>query len=408
MKLLLGAVLTSAALMTVAVQPAAAQTVSLGEFHSWSSVQLAEGSFNGTMLTVQGGRMNVRLLPGVTTGTWTSPVQMLRGQLAPSGAINPSWQASTPYGTHLEVGLKVHENGHWSSWYQMGKWAFTSTPTFTRTSVDNQSDSFGTIYTDTFVAGSTAVDAYQLRVQLVGDGRQSPSVYQLAAQTADSQTWTTVSKTTMNTTVDLSVPMFSQYLHGKQDGTEPEYPAYGGGGEAWCSPTSVAMVLKYYQTGPTAQDIQALPADQWFDAHGRIDGEVDYAAIHTYDQAYEGTGNWPFNTAYAAAFGLNTSVRAFSSLQDVESLIKHGVPVVVSIAWNNEDSNPDNDLPGASITKTGGHLMVVRGFTATGEVIANDPATPSGDANVRHMYPRAAFERQWINNSNGTVYVIQH
>jgi len=263
------------------------------------------------------------------------------------------------------------------------------------------------VYTDTFVAGAVAVDAYQLHAQLVGDGHRSPSVYQIAAQTADSQTWASVSHTTMTSDIDLPVPMFSQYVHGKQDGSEAEYPAFGGGGEAWCSPTAVAMVLKYFHTGPTAQDIHALPLDQWFDAHGRVDGEVDVAAIHTYDEAYGGTGNWPFNTAYAASFGLDTSVRVFSSLSDVETFIKHGVPVVISLAWNNEDSDPNNDLPGASIPKSGGHLLVVRGFTATGDVIANDPAAPMGDAYVRHIYPRVDFERQWVNSSNGTVYVIQ-
>ncbi len=407
MKLLIRTVLASIALMMMAGQPAGAETVSLGEFHAWNSVQLTQGSFQGTMPNLQNYRLAVQLIPGFQTGAWTSPVVMLHKEVAPGGAINPSWQAGTPEGTHLEMGLRVHENGHWSNWYQMGKWALINTSSFTRTSVNGQSDSFGEVYTDTFVAGAVAVDAYQLHVQLNGDGRYSPSVYQLAAQTADSQTWTSVSHTTMTGDVDLPVPMFSQYVHGKQDGSEAEYPAFGGGGEAWCSPSSVAMVLKYFHAGPTAQDIQSLPMDQWFDAHGRINGEVDVAAIHTYDETYGGTGNWPFNTAYAASFGLDTSVQVFSSLRDVETFIKHGLPVVASLAWDNEDSNPDNDLPGASIPKSGGHLLVVRGFTSTGDVIANDPAAPMGDTYVRHVYPRAAFERQWVNNSNGTVYVIQ-
>jgi hypothetical protein len=39
-------------------------------------------------------------------------------------------------------------------------------------------------------------------------------------------------------------------------------------------------------------------------------------------------------------------------------------------------------------------------------VIANDPASPS-DARVRHVYRRDQFERDWLNASNGIVYVIK-
>ncbi|HEX4714713.1 MAG TPA: hypothetical protein VH164_07285, partial [Ktedonobacteraceae bacterium] len=62
-------------------------------------------------------------------------------------------------------------------------------------------------------------------------------------------------------------------------------------------------------------------------------------------------------------------------------------------------------LPGATYS-TDGHLMVVRGFTSTGDVIANDPAEGDSDATVQVVYPRAIFQQLWLNASNGTVYVI--
>jgi hypothetical protein len=49
--------------------------------------------------------------------------------------------------------------------------------------------------------------------------------------------------------------------------------------------------------------------------------------------------------------------------------------------------------------------MVVSGFTAEGNVIANDPASPD-DPSVRHVYDRAQFEDAWMNASGGIVYVI--
>jgi len=137
-----------------------------------------------------------------------------------------------------------------------------------------------------------------------------------------------------------------------------------------------------------------------------VDGVVDWAAIHTWDYVYDGAGNWPFNTAYASEYGLDGSVRQYSTLQAVESWVRGGVPIVVSIRWDNTDADPLNDLDGSSITRTDGHIMLVIGFTAAGDVIANDPASPS-DAAVRHVYRRDQFERNWLRASDGTTYVIQ-
>jgi hypothetical protein len=47
---------------------------------------------------------------------------------------------------------------------------------------------------------------------------------------------------------------------------------------------------------------------------------------------------------------------------------------------------------------------VIRGFTASGDVITNDPAVRA-NAQARKVYPREAFERVWL-SSYGTVYVI--
>lgn len=51
--------------------------------------------------------------------------------------------------------------------------------------------------------------------------------------------------------------------------------------------------------------------------------------------------------------------------------------------------------------------MVVIGFTADGDVIANDPAAPD-DATVRRVYPRAAFENVWLrkSGSGGIVHIV--
>jgi hypothetical protein len=57
---------------------------------------------------------------------------------------------------------------------------------------------------------------------------------------------------------------------------------------------------------------------------------------------------------------------------------------------------------------TNGHLLVIRGFTSTGDVVVNDPASHliADDAQVRVVYDREQFENVWVPHSGGIVYVI--
>ena len=136
-------------------------------------------------------------------------------------------------------------------------------------------------------------------------------------------------------------------------------------------------------------------ARRWVDAFD--DPEVDYTARYVYDYHYQGAGNWPFNTAYAAERGLVSDVTQLHNLREAEPFIRAGIPLVASVAWNS------NKLDGG-IKSTNGHLMVIGGFTGNGNVIAYDPASPT-NADVRHVYDREQFERAWIPASGGIVYV---
>jgi len=186
-------------------------------------------------------------------------------------------------------------------------------------------------------------------------------------------------------------PQLSQMVH------EGHFPAYGGGGEAWCSPTSTAMVLAYYEALPPAEETAWVGA-----AH--TDRVVDHVARMTFDHGYDGTGNWPFNTAYAATRTDKAFVTRFASLRGVERLVQAGIPVVTSLTFG------PGQLTGAPISSTNGHLLVVVGFTTEGDVVVNDPAA-SSNAGVRRTYDRGQFENAWLKRgpaggSGGTAYVI--
>jgi hypothetical protein len=157
---------------------------------------------------------------------------------------------------------------------------------------------------------------------------------------------------------------------------------YPDGGEVWCSPTSTSMVLGFYgfMSGPCEPRVRAA-----------VDG--------VYDWLYDGHGNWPFNTAYAAFQGYEGYVARFTSLAQAEPWIEAEVPVVVSFAWKK------GELTGAPIPSSSGHLAVLVGFDQAGNPIINDPAAAS-DADVQRTYLRTEWEALWLKASGGTVYLI--
>jgi hypothetical protein len=127
---------------------------------------------------------------------------------------------------------------------------------------------------------------------------------------------------------------------------------------------------------------------------------VPTVADGTYDYTYRGNGNWPFNTAYASAFGLKASVNRFSSLGQVEHWISRGVPVIVNLSWGS------GQLDGAPIPTSNGHLLVIRGFHSDGErIIVNDPAADS-NSGVKRLYNRQQFADAWFRDSGGIAYLV--
>jgi hypothetical protein len=341
----------------------------------FDNVALAQGPGNGIVLS------------GGTTGTWTSSWQPTRFAFS---QLIPSWTADTPTGSWIEVEIQVRTaSGRETRWWRMGVWAYGD-ETMRRTSINGQSDADGVVETDTFKTRAEKMTAYRARVTLSRSTATgaSPVLRRIYAVVSDTRSYTPryPSPRYSDRATELSVPRYSQEIHAG------EFPQYDGGGEAWCSPTSTEMVVEYWNKRPTSDEMA------WVGAHA--DPQVDYAARFTFDAAYGGTGNWPFNTAYASRFGLDARVLQVGSLNDAERYIAAGVPLVASI------SHAPGALPGfLNNAGTNGHLLVIIGFTATGDVIANDPAAAS-DATVRRVYGREAFERAWIGGSGGVVYVI--
>jgi hypothetical protein len=351
-----------------------------------STDAFASGALGGVSLDA--GRLV--LAPGELTGTWDSPA------ISPGFTFTrlvASWNADTPGDSRLRIEVQATTNaGETSDWYVLGIWAADQHAT-TRTSINGQADALGKVDTDTLYARAAPFASYTVRIRLErsSSAEASPSVRTLGAEVADftySESLPTSSPlSTGGDGIELQVPGLSQEVHARQ------YPQWGGGGEAWCSPTATEMVVEFWGRSPSAEDLA------WVDP-SYTDPSVDFAARSTYDAAYRGTGNWPFNTAYAARFSLTAFVTQLRSLTEAERFVRAGIPLVVSIA-----SRP-GELDGFLFSGgTNGHLVVIVGFDASGRPIVNDPAAWS-NASVRRVYDRAQFERVWLRGSAGTTYVI--
>ncbi|MFD3698618.1 peptidase C39 family protein [Streptomyces sp. NPDC058646] len=311
---------------------------------------------------------------------WTSPVH--RSTVPATEAI-ASWNARTPAGTWIQTELRgTYTDGTTTPWYVMGRWASADTD-IRRTSVDGQTDGRSTFWTDTL-----AVDAptsglrltdWQLRLTLYRrpGATDGPTVRLAGAMASDvPDRFTVPASTPSGQAHELAVPRYSQEVHAGR------YPQYDNGGEAWCSPTSSQMVVEYWGCRAAASDLAWVDPDY-------SDPQVCHAARSTYDAAYQGCGNWPFNAAYAATYSrLAAVVTRLTSLTDLEVLVRAGIPAITTQSFRTEE------LTGAGYG-TAGHLMTVIGFTAAGDVVANDPNSPDNAA-VRRVYKRREFENIWL------------
>lgn len=286
--------------------------------------------------------------PIETTDVWTN--------------INPSWNAQLEDSTVFKIEVRARNgNGPWTAWYKLGDWS-PGPRNPNRTSINDQKDERGDVSTDTLQLSSPA-NTYQVRVAL-------PSLQDL--------------KRVVVCTSDPSQPILETPSDPSVWGTILPVPKrfqndYPNGGVI-CSATSTSMILKYWAALKDRPDINVHVPD---------------AANGIYDQAWKGTGNWPFNMAYAGSFpNMVAYVARFSSVADLEPWIKAGIPVATSVSYNL--------LRGRERGSDDGHLVVLVGFDKAGNPIFNDPAVKP---ELQTTYSRQNFEKGW-SDSGRTVYLV--
>jgi len=279
-----------------------------------------------------------------------------------------SWNAAAPAGTFLKIEARALSTNRETKFFTLGSWS-PDNKKFPRASVRGQKNPGGDVSTDTLVLTQPA-SATQIRVTVGGTNQQSPALKFLGLSFCNTKA-VPATQPPNRAAWGKTIPTPERSQHG--------YPQEKG----WCSPTSLSMVLARW--GETLH-------------RPELNLDVPEVAAAVFDQAYNGTGNWPFNTAFAGSFdGMRSYISRFGDISELEDWIAAGIPVIISAPW--ELLEPGR--PQAS----NGHLVVCIGFTENGDVVINDPATNLKRESVRRIYKRENVIRAWAESHN-TVYLV--
>lgn len=299
------------------------------------------------------------------TGTWTSDETA-----AAFGFTNliASFNVQTPGRTGVVLELRVEQDGTWSPWVYMQSWGSALLPLDHPLKWED-----GAVDVDEMFLNKPA-QKFQARVTLNSldfDPKITPIVRRISVCytgiVANPQLRQKIAPTTAptNWARDLPVPFRGQ-------GATDNPKAIRG---MICSPTSVSMVLGYYGFDrPTADNAAAI-----------------------YDTHHDLFGNWGRAISRAGEFGLDAWLARFRDWDHVKLEISQGHPVIASIRFS------AGEVKGLLYKSTAGHLIVIRGFKPSGDVIVNDPA--SRDKGNGVVYPASELARAWFDNG-GVGYVI--
>ncbi len=143
-----------------------------------------------------------------------------------------------------------------------------------------------------------------------------------------------------------------------------------------CSPSVVTMMLQYF-----GKDLS-----------------IAAVAQQAYDQTNDIYGNWSRAAWVLSSNGVPAHVQHLTSTAEIDASLAAGHPIAVSIRYGK------GELPGAMVSGTDGHLVLIIGQTPAGDFIMNDAASWEHGAGA--VYPRQPFLKAMANASN-IAYVIE-
>jgi hypothetical protein len=275
-----------------------------------------------------------------------------------------SWNFRATPTNGLKIEAKAIFPDRDSDWFTMAQWALEPSEQSPRQSIKRQKTGDGRVDTDTLKISSYA-QAVQIRVTLNPNVEPSALKF-LGLSFADS--------TAEPPPLPPNKSVWGKILNVKER-SQANYPE---GISSWCSPTAVSMLMSFWSTNLNRAD---------------LDYDVPDVARGVNDPNWPGTGNWPFNTAFAGSHeGIRAYVTRFSDVSELEDWIESGVPLAISVSYGYLKGRPE---------PANGHLVVCIGFDESGNIVVNDP----GRRLVRQIYLRENLVKGWAESEN-TVYLL--
>ena len=275
-----------------------------------------------------------------------------------------SWNFRSAPTNGLKIEARAVFGERESGWYNLASWALEPSGGWTRQSEKGQSDADGRVDTDTLKLKEHA-KAVRLRIQL-SPGSKAKDLRFLGLAFCDSEAERSI--------LPANKAVWGKILQVKER-TQADYPE---GISEWCSPTSMSMLMSFWAAKLNRTDLEY---------------DVPEVARGVHDPSWPGTGNWPFNTAFAGAHdGMRAYVARFSDVSELEDWVEAGIPVAISVSYGYLKGQPE---------RANGHLVVCIGFDENGNIVVNDP----GRRMVRQVYLRENLIKGWAESEN-TVYIV--
>lgn len=335
------------------------------------NADFTEGEFQGTALA-PGDKDGVALQKRNAkeyepTGMYYSGV--IQAEF-PFNELLPSWNFDLPEDTGVVVDIRVGRGKRkWSEWFQLGRdgvrFPEESTPVLT--------SKWGEVDVD-YLLLSEACTMFQYRVSYhTKNPAFSPCLKLFAISYSNSLgekgLWKRWHRDHPGLSSKASVPIALDVPYRSQLAASRRLRG------SICCPTSVAMVLGFYGNDLPTTDVARL----------------------CYDQGTRIYGNWPKAAQVLSQFGLRSWIQRFRTFDDAAVELAKGRPIIASTR------STRSDVQGTPYRPTAGHVIVIRGITADGDIMVNDPAS-SSEEKGKTVRSRDYMQRIWLDK--GGVGII--
>jgi hypothetical protein len=265
----------------------------------------------------------------------------------------PSWNGTAPDdSSSFKIQMRFPYGSGWSPWLTVGFWKANIWSSYGQTSYGGGYIDYDNVKLNTYQS------SWQFKI-IFGRkniNNESPSLDKLSFFVSDSRTTTSINYTQIVNDNPPQILIPTEFIY--QYGVDPVI------GPDICSPTSTCMALRSY-------DIQVDPYQ---------------FALDNYDTYFGMFGIWPRAVQNASEYGLNGAVTRYRTWSDTYDVLVNNGRIVMSI--------------GEPLYS--GHLVMLAGFTSTGNPIVHDPARSNG---YSYIYNKSSLSHSWF-DKGGVAYTF--